>query len=85
MLYEVITNESVHDVNVIRAGNAILIPTEKYFADYVEVAEVPPAPPRPLAAAPAPVAPETPPVTGTSDVALTRDVPQEQGSEAMHP
>ncbi|MGB7972298.1 MAG: hypothetical protein WCF31_10050, partial [Candidatus Deferrimicrobiaceae bacterium] len=63
----------------------ILIPTEKYFAEDVEVAEAPPAPPGPLAAAPAPVVPETPPVTGTSDVALTRDVPQEQGSEAMKP
>jgi len=59
-------NESVRDVNVIRAGKAILVPTEKYFAEDVEVAEAPP-------------------VTGTSDVALTRDVPQEQGSEAMQP
>jgi len=78
-------NESVRDVNVIRAGNAILIPTEKYFAEDVEVAEATPAPTGPFAAAPAPVAPETPPVTGTPDVALTRDVPQEAGSEAMRP
>ncbi|MDX1815249.1 MAG: LysM peptidoglycan-binding domain-containing protein, partial [Thermodesulfobacteriota bacterium] len=116
-------NESVRDVNLIRVGKAILIPTEKYFAEAVEVAEAPPAPPGPLAAAPAPVAPETPPVppgplaaapapvapetppappgplaavpapvapetppvTGTSEVALTRDEPQEPGSEAIQP
>ena len=78
-------NESVRDVNVIRAGRAILIPTEKYFAEAAEVAEAPPATPGPLAAAPIPVAPETPPVSGTSGVALTRDVPREPGSEAVQP
>ena len=78
-------NASVRDVNVILAGKAILIPTEKYFAEGVEVAEAPPAPPGPLAASPPPVAPETPPVPGASDVALTRDVPQEKGVEAMPP
>jgi len=78
-------NESVSDVDVIRADKAILIPTEKYFAGDVEVAEATPAPPGPLAAAPAPVAPETPPVAGASDVALTRDAPQEPGSEAVQP
>lgn len=78
-------NASVRDVNVILAGKAILIPTEKYFAEGVEVAEAPPALPGPLTASPPPVAPETPPVTGASDVALTRDVPQEKGSEAMQP
>ncbi|MGW8284876.1 MAG: LysM peptidoglycan-binding domain-containing protein [Candidatus Deferrimicrobiaceae bacterium] len=78
-------NASVRDVNVILAGKAILIPTEKYFAEGVEVAEAPPVSPGPLAASPPPVVPETPSVTGASDVALTRNVPQEKGSEAMQP
>jgi hypothetical protein len=76
-------NASVRDVNVIQAGKAVLIPTESYFAEAVEVAEAPPAPLRPLAAAPAPVVPGTPAVSGTFEVAMTRDVPPEPGSETL--
>ena len=65
MLYEVIT-ESVRDVNVIHADKTILIPTQAYFSEAVEVAEAPP-------------------VSGTSEVALARDVPPEPGSKALQP
>ncbi len=59
-------NESVRDVNVIQADKTVLIPTEAYFAEAVEVAEAPP-------------------VSGTFEVAMTRDVPPEPGSEALQP
>jgi len=59
-------NESVRDVNVIHADKTILIPTQAYFSEAVEVAEAPP-------------------VSGTSEVALARDVPPEPGSKALQP
>jgi len=78
-------NESIRDVDVIIAGRAVLIPTEKYFEKAEAVAEAPAAAHGPFAALPPPAPPEKEPAAGTSSVALTRDIPPESGTEGLPP
>lgn len=77
-------NDSVRDVNLIYAGKAILVPTDKYFEKAEAVAQAPAETPGPLAAvAPPPPAEES--TAGSSPVPLTGNAPQPPGAEELSP
>jgi len=75
-------NDSIRDVNVILAGKAIQVPTEKFFG---KAEPAPAAAPGPLAAVLPPTPPEKEPEAEASSVALTRDVPPDPGAEGLPP
>ncbi len=77
-------NDSVRDVNLIYAGKAILVPTEKYFEKAEAVVEAPASAPGPLAAVTPPPSAEEP-AAEKSRIVLTDDMPPPPGAEGLSP